>query len=138
MNHHRRPIIAGLGLFALTSALMLAGPAPAAGQGSASDDEVIQTSITRDAAGPQDTYRSRVRGEMAEWRRKMQAFEDRSETNGKRRAEAAEIRLRAAWNDTEVEARHVQVATARGWERATRSYEAASRRMAAAWDKVRL
>ena len=75
---------------------------------------------------------------MAEWRRKMQAFDEKTEAQARHHMNSAETRLRAAWDDTEVKARNVQTATAWEWERTKRAYEAASHRMAVAWDKARL
>jgi hypothetical protein len=102
------------------------------------DDTVVQTSGPERQAAPEDGFRLRVLDEMAEWRRKMQAFDERAETQGRRHIHSAEARLRDAWDDTEVEARNVQTATVRDWARTKRAYEAASHRMAVAWDKARL
>ncbi len=99
---------------------------------------VVQTSLPERQAGSEDSFRLRVRDEIADWRRKMQAFDEKTEAHSQRRIDAAETRLRAAWDDTEVEARNVQTATERDWTRTKRAYEAASHRMALAWDKVRL
>ena len=102
------------------------------------DDTVIQTSVPERQDGPEDSFRLRVRDEMAEWRRKMQAFDEKTEAQSRRHINSAESRLRDAWDDTEVEARNVQTATERDWARTKRAYEAASHRMAVAWDKARL
>ena len=68
----------------------------------------------------------------------MQAFDEKTEAQSRRHINSAETWLRAAWDDTEVEARDVQTATVRDWARTRRAYEAASHRMAVAWDKARL
>jgi len=101
-------------------------------------DTIIQTSVPERQAGPEDTFRLRVRDEMADWRRKMQAFDEKTEAQSQRHINSAEIRLHAAWDDTEVEARNVQTATERDWARTKLAYEAASHRMAVAWEKARL
>jgi hypothetical protein len=97
-----------------------------------------QTVVPERQTGPEDSFRLRVRDEMAEWRRKMRTFDEAVETSTRRHANAAEARLRTAWDDTEVEARNVQAATASDWDRTKRAYEAASHRMALAWDTARL
>ena len=126
---------------AVAGTMLIAAVPHASGQGRQSDDTVIQTSVSGTPDGPQESYRARVRDEMADWRQKMQAFDEKMETRSKGHIDAAERRLRAAWDDTEVEARNVQTgtatATAKVWERTKRAYEAASHRMAMAWDKAR-
>ncbi len=124
---------------ALAAMMTLTIVSHAGGQPRAPDgDTVIQTSAPGPEAGPQDSFRGRVRDEMADWRRKMQAFDEKMETGGHRHIDAAEKRVRDAWDETEVEARNVQTATALDWTGTKRAYEAASHRMAMAWDKVRL
>lgn len=102
------------------------------------DDTVVQTSVPERQASSEDSFRQKVQDEVREWRRKMQVFDERTEAKSQRHIDAAETRLRAAWDDTEVEARNVQTATAREWTGTKRAYEAASHRMAVAWDKARL
>ena len=121
--------------------VLIAAAQPAAGQPRAASGTNELAVVTIPAPVPSDaheTFRSRVRDEMADWRRKMQAFDDNTEAHGKRVTKAAETRLRSAWDDTEVEARNLEVATTRDWDRTKRSFEAASHQIAAAWDKVRL
>ena len=138
--------LAQMAMLALTMAaaislVLIAAAQPASGQPRAASGTNDLPVVTVPAPVPSDaheTFRSRVRDEMADWRRKMQAFDDDTEAHGKRVTKAAETRLRSAWDDTEVEARNLEVATARDWDRTKRSFEAASHRMAAAWDKVRL
>lgn len=122
----------------MTLMMMLTVVPQAMAQPRLPDDTVIQTPVPEHQAGPEDSFRLRVRGEMAEWRRKMQAFDEKTEAQTRRYTNTAETRLRAAWDDTEVEARNVQNATALEWERTKRAYEAASHRMAVAWDKARI
>jgi len=102
------------------------------------DDTVVRTSAPDPEIkdGPEDRFRSRVREEVADWRLKMKAFDEKTEARSQRHIDAAERRLRAAWDETEVEARNVQTATARNWARTKRAYEVASHRMAVAWDKA--
>ena len=134
--------LAAMTMIAAMGILLMAAAQPAAGQPRpASDTQAEKPSAPHPAAVPSDaheTYRSRVRDEMAEWRRKMETLDGKAQEGGTRVATAAETRLRAAWDDTEVEARKVDVATARDWDRTKRTFEAASRRMAEAWDRVRL
>ena len=101
-------------------------------------ETATQSAIPELKAGPQDTFRSQVQDEMAEWRRRMQSFDEAAAARGRRTVDASEIRLRAAWDDTELEARHVQAAAARDWLRTKQAYEAASRRMTVAWDKAKM
>ncbi len=137
-HQHERPTKPLWRVLAFT-AWMTTMPAalPAMAQtGPVRDDAVIQTSASVVASNPQETYRARVRAELIEWRRKMQTFDQKVETGSERRLDAAEVRLRAAWDDVEVEGRNVDSASARGWGQAKAAYERAARRMASAWDKV--
>lgn len=128
-----------LTVVALAAMMMLTMVSHAGGQTRPpGDDTVSQNSAPGSEAGPQGSFRVRVRDEMADWRRKMQAFDERMATSGHRHMDAAEKRLRDAWDDAEVEARNVQAATALDWARTKRAYEAAAHRMAMAWEKVRL
>ena len=117
--------------------LTLSAMSSAAGQASRTGTSVVQPAAASDAADNQETFRARVRNELAEWRVKMQGFNKRTQADGKRHADAAETRLRKAWNKTKVEASRVQSATERDWEGVKASYDTAARELAAAWDKVR-
>lgn len=118
--------------------MMLTVMPQARAQPKLTDDTVAQTAIPERQAGPEDSFRMQVRDKMAEWRRKMRTFDETVETRTQNHANAAEARLRTAWDDTEVEARNVQTAAARDWDRTKRAYEAASHRMAIVWGKARL
>ena len=134
-NGVRRSIDPALAM-ALT--MMLSVVPLARAQPRPADDTVVQTSVPERQASSEGSFRLKVRDEVREWRQKMQAFDERTEANSQRHIDAAETRLRAAWDDTEVEARNVQIATERDWARTKLAYEAASHRMAVAWEKARL
>lgn len=85
-----------------------------------------------------ETFRANVREEVADWGRKMHAFDDEVEARSRPHVDVAETKLRAAWNATEAEGRAVDNASAKDWDRTKRAYEAASSRMTAAWARVRL
>jgi predicted membrane-bound mannosyltransferase len=123
---------------ALTAMTMLSAVPHALGQPRSPDDEVIQTSATNRQTSPQDSFRLRARDEMADWRLKMRAFDEKVDAGSQRHVDAAETRLPLAWDDTEVEARNVQSASAQDWARTKLAYEAASHRMTMAWERVRL
>ncbi len=133
-------------VMALAGMMMIAAVPHATGQTRSSNDgssrpetpAMVVGPAVGATPGPEEAFRSRMHDEMAEWRRKMQAFDAKLETRGRRRLDAAETRLRTAWDDTEVEARNVETATDREWARTRRAYERAAHRMAAAWDKARL
>ena len=121
--------LAGLGFLAIASAL------PAYAQGPARDTPT-QAAPSADAAAAHETFRARVLAEVEDWRVKMHGFDETMEARGKHQANAAEARLRTAWDDTEAQARYVQAATAPDWDRAKQAYRAASHRMALAWAKL--
>ena len=129
-------LAAAIGLVLIAAAQPATGQPPVAS--GTPNEKPVATAPVPAPFDAHETYRSRVRDELAEWRRKMQAFDEKMEAQGKRVAKATETQLRSAWDDIEVEARNVQEATARGWDRTKRSFEAASHRMAAAWERVRL
>ena len=126
------------GVMGLATIIILAAMQHAAAQPGSPGETATQSAIPELKAGPQDTFRSRVQDEMAEWRRRMQAFDEAIAARGRRTVDASETRLRAAWDDTELEARRVQAAAARDWLRTKQAYEAASRRLAVAWDKAKM
>lgn len=128
----RRTVMALAGLMALSIA-----PAVAADP-RLPDHTIVPTSAPAAPPASPDGFRQRVRDEMADWRQKMRSFDETVDSRVRHQATAAETRLRAAWDDTEVEARNVQTASAQDWARTKRAYEAASHRMALAWDKARL
>jgi hypothetical protein len=129
--------LAALSVLVLAGMLLAINPSAAA-QPPPVDQAVIQTSASGEVADTQETYRSRVRDEMAEWRLKMQAFDNKTEASGKRQASAAETKLRSAWDSTEVEARNLQAASGHDWERAKKSYETAAAALRTAWGKIEL
>ena len=126
------------GVMGLATIVVVAAMQHAMAQPGSPGETVTQSAIPELKAGPQDTFRSQVQDEMAEWRRRMQSFDEAAAARGRRTVDASEIRLRAAWDDTELEARHVQAAAARDWLRTKQAYEAASRRMTVAWDKAKM
>jgi len=146
-----------LSKLSLVGLLLTGAVTPAMAEGRSPDETVIETS-TQDAihlappaaaqqdpqpatGGPADTYsayRGRVTTEMADWRRRMQSFDTRVAAGSTRPAQVAQARLRSAWDAIEVEARNVQTASARDWDRTKKAYQTASLRMTAAWDKIRL
>lgn len=126
------------GVMGLATIVVVAAMQHAMAQPGSPGETATQSAIPESKAGPQDTFRSQVQDEMAEWRRRMQSFDDAAAARGRRTVDASEIRLRAAWDDTELEARHVQAAAARDWLRTKQAYEAASRRMTVAWDKAKM
>ncbi len=126
------------GVMGLATIVVVAAMQHAMAQPGSPGETATQSAIPESKAGPQDTFRSQVQDEMAEWRRRMQSFDEAAAARGRRTVDASEIRLRAAWDDTELEARHVQAAAARDWLRTKQAYEAASRRMTVAWDKAKM
>ena len=124
----------GLSVLLLTG-LILALAAQAARQQSAAGAPVTQAN---DAAAGRETFRARVRNELADWQIKMDAFEKRAGASGETHADKAEERLRKAWNRAEVEGGKVQTATAQDWDGVKASYQTASHKLAVAWGKVRL
>lgn len=126
-----------LGFLVLAGILLAMSPSAVA-QLRPAEQPVIQTTAPGESGSTQETYRARVRDEMAEWRAKMRAFDIKAEANGKRQASAAEARLHSAWRSTAIEARNLQATTGRGWEHAKKSYETASAELRTAWSKVEL
>lgn len=154
------PVLVLPGLL-LPGLLLASAVTPAMAEGRSPDETVIETSTqdgirlsppgtaqqaprpeadhaTGGPAGTTGAYRAHVATEMADWRRRMQSFDARVAAGSTRHAKAAEARLRSAWDAIEVEARHVQTASARDWDRTKKAYQTASLRMTAAWDKIRL
>lgn len=127
-----------LGVMGLATIVVAAAMQHAMAQPGPPGETATQSAIPELKAGPQDAFRSQVQDEMAEWRRRMQSFDEAVAARGRHTVDASEIRLRAAWDDTELEARHVQAGAARDWLRTKQAYEAASRRMAVAWDKAKM
>ena len=127
-----------LGVMGLATIVVAAAMQHAMAQPGPPGETATQSAIPELKAGPQDAFRSQVQDEMAEWRRRMQSFDEAVAARGRHTVDASEIRLRAAWDDTELQARHVQAGAARDWLRTKQAYEAASRRMAVAWDKAKM
>jgi hypothetical protein len=119
------------GLLLLGSVLTLVCAPPAAGQTGPAAAPIAQI-------GPvsQETFRARVRGELAEWRGKMRAFDGRADVAGDRTVGAPQVGLRRAWNKTEAAGRGVEYASAQDWDKMKASYEAASQELAVAWQKA--
>ncbi len=130
-------VVAALSLLLLGGALIVLSAVPASGQSRPADEPIALSAGTAGGTEAQDTFRGRVRDELADWQGKMNAFERRTKANGKLYGEAASSHLRAAWANTEAQGRKVQAATARDWDRAKASYQTASHELALAWDKMK-
>jgi hypothetical protein len=124
--------------FLVLAGILLAMSPSAAAQSRLTGQPVIETIAPGETGSTQETYRARVRDEMAEWRAKMQAFDIQAEASGKRQAIAAEVGLHSAWHSTEIEARNLQAATELNWEHTKKSYETASAGLRTAWNRVEL
>jgi hypothetical protein len=83
------------------------------------------------------TYLEKARTDLQDWRRQLDAFDARVETEGQADGRAAADRLNLAWARTQTEAAKLQAAGADGWERAKASFEDTSREFTESFDKVR-
>lgn len=81
-------------------------------------------------------YTARLREEMREWRQKMHDIGDRAEMKAHKVSRATRKQLDAAWSRTQAEARHLERATSRGWDKAKDAYERAKDNLRTAWNNT--
>ena len=115
--------------------LLLIGAPPAAAQSTVppGSGAAIRTAAPVDTAADRDNYRQKAQGEVQAWQRKLS---EKVAAKGSAADNAAENDLDKAWIKTEAASDRLQSVGAEGWDNAKASFEAASRELAAAWDRI--
>ena len=118
--------------------VLLTGALPAAGQSTIrpGSGASVPTPAGVDAAADRNTYKQKARDEMQEWQRKPHDFETKAAVNGSKVGDAAKMDLNEAWARTKAASRQLETASVEGWDSAKTSFEAASRELAVAWDRI--
>lgn len=105
--------------------LLCTGPALAMPNASASGASTSEHSA----------YLEKVKRDMAEWGRKLDALGTNAATKGQEGSSAAKRELELAWGKTKAASQKLSHATGDGWDSAKASFETASRRLADAWQR---
>ncbi len=115
--------------------LLLIGALPAAAQSTMppGSGASVQTPAPVDTAADRDKYKQKARDEVQAWQRKLSK---KVAARGSAADNAAENDLDKAWIKTEAASDRLQTVGAEGWDSAKASFEAASRELAAAWDRI--
>jgi len=128
------PIVIGL--------LALAGAVPAAAQ-SKPEGTSVGAATTHDPAAERNSFTLRAHGEMDLWAQKLHDFNAKVETNPTETQTSASKNLDSAWTETKTAwsqlvtvGLNVGTAGANDWESAKASFQTASDKLAAAWQKV--
>jgi hypothetical protein len=93
---------------------MLMGALSAAAGQPGSSDAPIQLAAGSSSSADQDTYTQKARGDMQDWRQKLQTFGEKAQAKGLQADNAAANALNAAWTRTQEGARKLQTAAAEG------------------------
>jgi hypothetical protein len=88
-----------------------------------------------DFATSKDHYVDQARGQMAEWRRKLDAMADKAGEHTAATGDSARQDLDRAWQRAKVEEGRLEVATREGWGKVKDSYEKASQNLKDSWDR---
>jgi len=121
------PIVIGI--------LALAGVAPAVAQ-STPDKGTVGAATTHDPAADRNSYTQKAQGEMLIWEKKLQDFNAKAETKATAARTSASRDLDSAWNETKTAWSQLGTTSEKDWDSAKASFQAASRKLAAAWHKV--
>jgi hypothetical protein len=126
------PIVIGL--------LALAGAVPAAAQ-SKPEGTSVGAATTHDPAAERNSYTLRAHGEMDLWEQKLHDFNAKVETDATETQTSASKNLDSAWTETKTAWSQLvkvglNVAGANDWDSAKASFQTASDKLAATWQKV--
>jgi hypothetical protein len=117
----------------------LIGTLPAASQ---SVQPTKPTASLKVAAVPgwkaeRDAYVQKASDQVQAWQRKLHDFREKTRTKNSEENIAARNDFNTAWTETEDAFHKLQIVGAQDWESAKKSYNKASLRLAAIWEKIR-
>jgi hypothetical protein len=117
----------------------LIGTLPAAGQSIQPPQPAASSRMAAvaDWKTERDAYVQKARDEVQEWQRKLHDFSEKTRTKTSETSIMAQNDFNAAWKETEDAFHKLETVRAEDWESAKTSYNKASLKLAAIWDKIK-
>jgi hypothetical protein len=117
----------------------LIGTLPAAGQSIQPPQPAASSRMAAatDWKTERDTYVQKAREEVQEWQRKLHDFSEKTRTKTSEAGITAQSDFNTAWKETEDAFRKLETVRAEDWESAKMSYNKASLKLAAIWEKIK-
>jgi hypothetical protein len=117
----------------------LIGTLPAAGQSIQPPQPAASSRMAAvaDWKTERDAYVQKARDEVQEWQRKLHDFSEKTRTKTSETSIMAQNDFNAAWKETEDAFHKLETVRAEDWESAKTSYNRASLKLAAIWDKIK-
>jgi hypothetical protein len=97
----------------------------------------IVVADSSDFEAKKQAYVDKARAELDEWGRKISAWSDEAKAKGSKVSDSARREMDETWAATKERWAQLKVATAEGWDKARRSYEDVSQKLADEWHKLR-
>jgi hypothetical protein len=130
------PISTVVGSFLLIG---LIGTLPAAGQSTQSPQSVASSRVAAatDWKTEREAYVRKARDEVQEWQRKLHDFSEKTRTKTSEGSITAKNDFNTAWTEADDAFHKLETVGAEDWESAKTSYNKASQKLVAIWQKIK-
>ena len=114
----------------------LIGTPAAAGQSNQPAPSTSSVQVAAVSTADRDTYVQKAREELQQWQVKLQDFSDKARTKATKANIAAQSEFNKAWAEADAAAQQLETAGAADWEGAKSTFQEASQKLAAVWQKM--
>jgi hypothetical protein len=97
----------------------------------------IRLAAVADSKSERDTYIQKARDEVQQWQRKLHDLREKTKTRNSEASITAQNDFNTAWTETEDAFDKLETVGAEDWESAKTSYNKASLKLAAIWEKIK-
>ena len=117
----------------------LIGTLPATGQSIQPPQPAasFKMAAVADRKAERDTYVQKARDEVQAWQRKLHDIREKAKTRNSEASIAAQNDFNTAWTETEDAFHKLETVRAEDWESAKTSFNKASQKLAAIWEKIK-
>jgi hypothetical protein len=117
----------------------LIGTLPAAAQSNQPPQSATPSKIAAvaDWKTERDTYVQKARDEVQAWQQKLHEIRDKAKNRNSEASNAAQNDFNTAWTETEDAFHKLETVGAEDWESAKMSFNKASQKLAAIWEKIK-
>jgi len=123
----------------VTSTLLLvamAGALPAAAQSIQPTPSASSAQMASVSTADRESYVQKAREEMQQWQLKLQDLSEKARTKATEANIAAQKDFNQAWTEADTASQKLETASAADWESAKSSFNKASQKLAAVWQKI--
>ena len=117
----------------------LIGTLPAAGQlvQPTQPTASLRVAAVADSKAERDTYVQKARNEVQEWQRKLHDLREKTRTKNSEANITAQNDFKTAWTEAQDAFHKLETVGAEDWESAKISFNKASQKLAATWEKIK-